>query len=107
MLTTPVNILVTIASGSKQHDSKACNEVYNEVYPQASSRIRQAKKGSQAAPEVMDKAASKVGGSEANQFIKVYLRFLKFAMRITYRHCYFADDSLTGVVSKITMPCYR
>ena len=25
----------------------------------------------------------------------------------TYRHCYFADDSLTGVVSKITMLCYE
>ena len=58
-----MNILVTIASGSKQHESKACNEVYNEVYPQASSRIRQAKKGSHAAPEVIDGAASKVGGS--------------------------------------------
>ena len=52
----------------------------------------------------MGEAASEVGGSEANRFTKVYSRFLKFAMRITYRHCYFADDSLTGVVSKIAMP---
>ena len=71
MLTTPVNILVTIASGSKQHESKACNEVYNEVYPQASSRTgdKEAKgmeqkvwSSEQAAYEVMDKAASEVGG---------------------------------------------
>ena len=53
-----------IASGSKQHESKACNEVYNEVYPQASSRTedKEAKGGAQAIYEVMGKAASEVGG---------------------------------------------